>query len=76
LSHFKEKFRRQMLTTPRAYINQQKIELAKELLLQRGSITEVAEELSFDTPAYFSTVFRKFTAMTPSQYIRAHVDRL
>ena len=75
LSYFKEKFRREMLTTPRTYINQQKIELAKKLLLTSGSVTSVAEELSFDTPAYFSAVFRKFTAMAPSRYIRENIER-
>ena len=64
-----------MLSPPRTYINRQKIELAKELLLQSGNITSVAEELSFDTPAYFSSVFRKFMAMTPSQYIRENIGR-
>lgn len=75
ISYFKEKFKREMLSTPRTYINRQKIELAKELLLQSGNITSVAEELSFDTPAYFSSVFRKFMAMTPTQYIRENIGR-
>lgn len=75
LSYFKEKFRREMLSTPRTYINRQKIELAKQLLLESCNVTSVAEELSFDTPAYFSSVFRKFMAMTPSQYIRENIDR-
>ena len=75
LSYFKDKFRREMLSTPRTYINRQKIELAKELLLQSGNITSVAEELSFNTPAYFSSVFRKFMAMTPSQYIRENIEQ-
>lgn len=75
LSYFKEKFRREMLSTPRTYINRQKIELAKQLLLESCNVTSVAEELSFDTPAYFSSVFRKFMAMTPSQYIQENIDR-
>lgn len=75
LSYFKEKFKREMLSTPRTYINRQKIELAKQLLLESGNVTSVAEELSFETPAYFSSVFRKFMAMTPSQYIRENIDR-
>ena len=76
LSRFKEKFHRQMLVTPRAYINQQKIELAKTLLLDAHTVTEVAQELSFDTPAYFSSVFRKFTATTPSRFIKENIDKL
>ncbi len=75
LSYFKAKFKREMLNTPRTYINRQKIELAKELLLQSGNITSVAEELSFDTPAYFSSVFRKFMAITPTQYIRENIGK-
>ena len=64
-----------MLSPPRTYINRQKIELAKKLLLETCNVTNVAEELGFDTPAYFSAVFRKFMAVTPSQYIRENIDR-
>ena len=49
---------------------QQKIEQAKILLLEKMSITDVAMYLGFTSSSYFSTVFKKFTLYTPSEYIK------
>lgn len=69
-SQYKHKFKRQLGTSPRNFINQQKIEQAKILLLEEMSITDVAMYLGFTTSSYFSTVFKKFTLYTPSEYIK------
>jgi len=68
LSRFKSKFKEETGITPRAFINYIKITEAKELLKQGLSVTEVADRLSFDTPNYFSTLFKKYTGRMPSQY--------
>jgi len=34
------------------------------------SFTQIAAELGYETPAYFSKVFKKFTGMTPTEYSR------
>lgn len=68
VSRFKAKFREETGITPRAFINYVKITHARLLLEQGLSVTEVSARLSFDTPNYFATLFKKYTGKTPSQY--------
>lgn len=68
-SQFKQKFKKQLGIAPRHYINRQKIEYAKTLLLEGKSVTETAMLLSFTTSSYFSTVFKKYTLYTPREYL-------
>lgn len=51
------------------YFTELKIKEAKKMLL-KGELTvrEISEKLSFDTPNYFSKVFKKFTKLTPTTY--------
>lgn len=51
-----------------AYINKQKIEIAKQLLLEDNLIYEIAERLGFENGSYFSKVFKKYAGVTPEQY--------
>lgn len=71
VSQFKKKFKSQVGISPRNYINQQKIEAAKQFLQQGRSITDTAMSLSFESSNYFSVVFKKYTTMTPSEYLRS-----
>lgn len=70
LSHFKQKFKKQIGVSPRNYINIQKIELSKKLLKEGKSKTETAMLLGFNTSSYFSSVFKKYTTKTPSEYTK------
>lgn len=70
ISQFMEKFKKQTGITPRHYINQSKIECAKTLLLQGHTITETAMLLNYSTSNYFSTVFKKYTMYTPSEFLQ------
>lgn len=70
LSQFKQKFRKQTGSSPRDYINRQKIDASKQLLLDGRSITDTAMELSFNTSSYFTAMFRKYTRCTPSEFIK------
>ena len=50
----------------REYINQIRIEEAKRLLLTTNlSVSEVAGMSGYENISYFSTVFRKYTGMSP-----------
>lgn len=71
-SQFKQKFKKQLGIAPRHYINREKVEYAKTLLLAGHSITETAMLLNFTTSSYFSTVFKKYTLYTPQMYQREH----
>lgn len=68
-SQFKLNFKKQLGISPRHYINKQKIEYAKTLLLEGTSVTETAMLLSFTSSNYFSTVFKKFTSYTPLEFV-------
>lgn len=69
-SQFKQKFKKQLGIAPRQYINQQKIEYSKNLLKDGKSVTEIAMLLDFSTSGYFSTVFKKYTLYSPSEYLK------
>ena len=69
LSHFKSQFIRSVGMSPGTYINRQKIELAKELLLSGKSVAQVSELVGFSSSSYFSMVFKKFTFMSPSRFL-------
>ena len=71
-SQFKQKFKKQLGIAPRHFINQQKIEYAKTLLLEGKSVTDTAMLLNFTTSSYFSTVFKKYTLYTPSEYLKMY----
>lgn len=71
LSRFKERFRMETGVSPREYVNFKKIELAKSIIQGTEkdlNITDLAMMLGFSSSAYFSVVFRKFTALSPSEY--------
>lgn len=68
LSFFKSQFMRQTGYPPREYINIQKTELAKKMLLSSYSITQIAMELNYSSSNYFSTTFKRITGYTPSEF--------
>lgn len=46
-----------------------KIDAAKQMIRENEfNFTEIAERLGFNTPQYFTTVFRRVSGMTPSEY--------
>lgn len=50
-------------------IHQARLNYAKALLLQTGkSVSEIAYELNFENPDYFSAFFKRLTGKPPTQY--------
>ena len=74
-SQYKQKFKKQLGVSPRRFINHQKIEYSKQMLLDGASITDIAMTLNFTTSSYFSTVFKKYTLLTPMEYIKKHSEQ-
>ena len=55
--------------SPNEYINKLRMEKAIELLLHTQlNMTEIAEHTGFSSSRYFSTAFKKYTGVTPTQY--------
>lgn len=69
-SQYKQKFKKQMGISPRRFINQQKVEAAKDLILKGMSITDVAMYLGFNSSTYFSTVFKQYTLLSPREFAK------
>lgn len=69
VSHFKNKFKTEMGTSPADFVQRQKIDKS-EALLREGSlnITEIAYSLGYPSSQHFSSVFKKYTGKSPSQF--------
>ncbi|WP_077616993.1 response regulator [Bacillus sinesaloumensis] len=67
---FKERFQHTIIE----YLTNIRLEKAKELLLSRVSLKEIALSIGYKDPNYFSRVFKKELGMSPSEY-RAKYQR-
>lgn len=69
-SYFSTLFKESTGYPPNKYINILKVEKAKEMILYTtDSITQISEQLGFDSVHYFSKVFKQVTGLSPSSYI-------
>ena len=69
LSSFKREFKKQFNDTPSNYINTEKLKKAKELLsLADLSISDIAYEVGFNDPLYFTRLFKRKEGIPPSTY--------
>lgn len=69
--HFFRCFHKATGTTPVRYLRQERISQAKRRLVEsRDSIKEIAEQVGYSDPFYFSRDFRQHTGMSPAQFRR------
>jgi two-component system response regulator YesN len=69
ISHFSSLFKRHTGETLIAYINQVRVEKAKELLRNSNDkIYLIAEKVGFSNQTYFIRVFKNVTGMSPNEY--------
>jgi AraC family transcriptional regulator len=68
--HFHRVFSRVFGDTPQQFVNRIRLENAANYLMYcpLRSISEIAAESGFSTPAYFSTAFRKHFGVTPQMW--------
>lgn len=58
------------------YVNKMRMEYVIELMKTTDlSLGEVAEKSGFSSPRYFSTSFKNYTGLTPSQYKKEKLNR-
>ena len=50
------------------YYSLLKVQEAKKLLREKVSPSAISNKLGFESPTYFTKVFKKYTSMTPSEY--------
>lgn len=70
--HFLRLFRQKTGTTPNVWVTRLRIERARRLLASSTMpITEVAALCGYPDAAYFATVFRRVTGVSPREYRRS-----
>jgi AraC family transcriptional regulator of arabinose operon len=70
LSHL---FQEQMGQAPMQYVESRRLDLARELLMMTAKpIAQIAEECGFNSPFYFSRVFKAHTGLAPREARRRY----
>lgn len=68
-SCFRKAFKKYVGTSPAQFQIQMRMQQAKEILISTNkTVSEIAYELSFDSPSQFSTFFRIRTNLTPLEF--------
>jgi AraC-like DNA-binding protein len=74
VSYFLKQFKKIFHSTPMKYLQNFRIDRAKEMLTtEMLSVAQISEMVGFSTPFYFDVVFKKETGITPSDYIRLNL---
>ena len=68
-------FSRTLKRSPQEWLNEQRIEAARRLLLSGGPVKRVAFELGFKQVSHFCRQFKFYNRMTPSQFVDSNLDR-
>lgn len=67
---FRRVFERYVGMTPANFIASQRVSQARNLLIMGESVTEVAHKLGFSSSQYFATVFKQWTGLQPSEFVK------
>ncbi|MCA0754834.1 AraC family transcriptional regulator [Paenibacillus sp. N4] len=67
-------FKKAMKMRPMEYVNRERINRSKELMFKESGIKmhEIAMRVGFDSPSYFSSVFKRLERLSPEQFKRIH----
>ena len=72
-SHFYQKFRENIGISPYQYVIDQRIKAASSMILESDKlITEICFTLGFSSQSAFTTIFKKKTGMSPTEFRRKH----
>ena len=67
--HFMRLFKEEIGMTPHCYLNQFRINKAKEMLGMGYSMLRIAYDLGFSDQSHFSKTFSKITGVSPARYL-------
>jgi AraC-like DNA-binding protein len=72
--HFSRVFKNEVGISPYDYQIQSKIKLARDLLLNRQPLADVALELGFTDQSHFSKFFSRNTGVTPAKFVKSNIE--
>lgn len=76
-TYFRRLFHKAYSTSPMQYIINLRLEYASQLLLSKYyTIKEISEKAGFNDPKYFSRLFKKKIACSPTTYINTFYDNM
>ena len=68
-SYLSKQFREETGQSLREYINSKRIDAAKQLMsTTKLNLTDIALQVGFENIPYFSTVFKKYCGVSPSEW--------
>lgn len=68
-SHFTKLFSEEMRISPMEYLKRVRVQNSKKMLLQKEfSITKISQICGFNSPAYFTKIFKEIYNETPKEY--------
>jgi len=71
-SHFSARFRELVGESPISYLASRRLGIAAERLTQGYlRVSDVAEEMGYQSDKVFVRAFRRWSGMTPTEYMRA-----
>lgn len=75
--HTQRIFRRELGLPLRDYINREKVLFAQELMCEnpKWEITRISTELNFSSTQYFSTVFKRYCGLSPSDWRKKNLPQ-
>ena len=77
LSRFKHLFKEETGIPPSEYIIRKKVEKAQILLEEQDlPIKNIAYDLGFSSPAYFSTVFKQYNGYSPTEHLKLKGEKM
>ena len=77
LSRFKHLFKEELGIPPSEYMVRKKIGRAEWMLVNTSApVSEIAYELGFSSPGYFSTVFRQYKGISPARFRSASAKNI
>lgn len=69
VSHFNDRFLKEVGLTPVEYLTWSRVLRARETLVSTSdSVTRISQDLGFSSSQYFATVFKRLVGMSPAQY--------
>lgn len=71
--YFLRRFKALTGRTPLEFINHQRCEYARTLLINtNASVSEISSAVGYDNPAYFTRIFGKFAGCSPTRFAMEH----
>jgi AraC-like DNA-binding protein len=71
--HLVRLFKQEVGLSPHTYQLQLKLNEARKLIFQKKTLTEVAYELGFNDQAHFINTYKKYTEITPSEFLKTAI---